>query len=301
VLLRPASRSSLLLAGALALSFVAYLGGVAGAGLGRRVSFPDDWQIAACDIGQGDAVLVRSTGVVALVDTGPDPAPLAHCLDELGIGRIQLLVLSHYDLDHVGGTDAVLGRVDRAIVGPVSDAGDTALRASLSAAGALVEEASRGATGLLGDLRWSVLWPPARLGSIEPGNAASVTVRFEPAGECAGGCLSSIFLGDLGEESQCRMLAVAHPAPVDVVKVAHHGSADQCERLYERLGARVGVISVGAGNSYGHPTDRLLGILASVGTAIARTDLEGMVLLSPSPDGVAVWTERAPDRDVGAH
>jgi competence protein ComEC len=146
-----------------------------------------------------------------------------------------------------------------------------------------------------------VLWPPARLGTIEPGNAASVTVRFEPAGECAGGCLSSIFLGDLGEQSQCRMLAVAHPAPVDVVKVAHHGSADQCERLYERLGARVGVISVGAGNSYGHPTDRLLGILASVGTAIARTDLEGMVLLSPSPDGVAVWTERAPDRDVGAH
>jgi competence protein ComEC len=302
VLLRPGARSSRMLSGALAISLVAYLGGVVGAGIGHRASIPSDWQIAACDIGQGDAVLVRSQGVVALIDTGPDPAPLAHCLDELGIGRIQLLILSHYDLDHVGGTAAVLGRVDHAIVGPVSDAGDTALRTSLASSGATVDEASRGDSGILGDLRWSVLWPPERLGTVEPGNAASVTVRFEGVGACAGGCLSSIFLGDLGEESQCPMLGVAHPAPVDVVKVAHHGSADQCERLYERLRARVGVISVGAGNRYGHPTDRLLDILERVGTTIARTDLEGMVLLSPAPDGgVAVRTERPPDRDVGAH
>ena len=95
---------------------------------------------------------------------------------------------------------------------------------------------------------------------------------------------------------------MARPAPVDIVKVAHHGSADQSARLYERLRARVGIVSVGAENHYGHPTDRLLDILNEVGTAIARTDLEGMILVSPRPDGaVSVWTEREPGRDVGAH
>lgn len=302
VLLRRRDRATRAVALLLVASLAAYSGSLLGLGFGRWVSIPSDWQIAACDIGQGDAVLVRSAGEVALIDTGPDPALLAHCLDELGIRRIRLLVLSHYDLDHVGGTAAVLGMVDRAIVGPVSDDHDTALRTALSDAGADVHEASRGTSGFLGDLRWEVLWPPSRLGTLEPGNAASVTVRFEGVGACEQGCLSALFLGDLGEESQSRMLGVARPAPVDVVKVAHHGSADQSARLYERLQARVGIVSVGAGNSYGHPTDRLLGILQDAGTAIARTDLEGMILVSPRPDGtVGVWTERAPDRDVGAH
>lgn len=302
VALRRPGRLTRALATLLIASLVAYTASALGAGLGRRMSVPSDWQIAACDIGQGDAVLVRSEGQVALIDTGPDPALLARCLDELGIRRIQLLVLSHYDLDHVGGTSAVLGMVDRAIVGPVADANDTALRTALSATGTGVEEVARGARGRLGDLRWQILWPAARLGDIQPGNPASVTVRFDGVGPCVQGCLSALFLGDLGEEAQSRMLGLAKPGAVDVVKVAHHGSADQSARLYERLRARVGIVSVGAGNSYGHPTDLLLGILVAVGTAISRTDLEGMILLSPRPDGtVSVWTEREPTRDVGAH
>lgn len=98
------------------------------------------------------------------------------------------------------------------------------------------------------------------------------------------------------------MYAAAHPAPVDVVKVAHHGSADQSPRLYERVRARLGLISVGAQNTYGHPSDRLLHLLTEAGTEIVRTDLEGMVLVGPAPEGeIEVWTERAPERDVGAH
>jgi competence protein ComEC len=301
-LLRPRSRSRRLIAASLAVGLVCYASSVVGAAFGRDAALPPNWQIAACDIGQGDAVLVRSQGAVALIDTGPRPERLARCLDDLGIGHIDLLVLTHYDLDHVGGTSAVFGRVTHAIVGPVSDPSDTALREALVGAGASVEQVSRGRSGMLGELRWEVLWPPARLGTIEPGNPASVTVRFDGVGACSDGCLSSLFLGDLGEEAQSRMLGVAHPAEVDVVKVAHHGSADQYERLYQQLRAKVGVIGVGADNNYGHPTDALLGMLTRAGTLITRTDLEGMILLSPDANGgVQVWTERAPDRDVGAH
>ena len=278
---------------ALAVAGAVYLG-LAGGGRIAQVTGRPDWQIAACDIGQGDAVFVRSRGELALVDTGPDPALMRRCMTELGIGRVDLLVLTHYDLDHVGGAGALVGKVDRVFVGPSSDPEDDRLRADLVAGGAHVEQVSRGPTGLLGDLRWEVLWPPSRMGSLEPGNPASVTLEFQPVGECASGCLSSIFLGDLGEDAQNRLLAAGPVGTVDVVKVAHHGSRDQSERLYERLHATVGVIGVGADNGYGHPTDDLLQILARAGTIPERTDLSGLILLAPGaePGTVRVWSER---------
>jgi competence protein ComEC len=286
-------RTRMVISGVLALTLVA-LGSVA---LGDRVrtqlSRPGEWQFAACDIGQGDSILVRSAGKIALVDTGPDPASLERCLGELGIDRIDLLILSHYDLDHVGGTAAVFGRVDRALVGPTADANDQRLAEKLAASGARVEHASRGLTGILGELRFEVLWPKEKLGGVALGNDASVTVRFGGAGECASGCLSGIFLGDLGEQPQTLLMAANQLSTVDVVKVAHHGSGDQNERLYTKLRASVALISVGADNTYGHPTDRLLGILSRAGTLASRTDEQGLILVSPRHGGGAsVWTER---------
>ena len=275
-------------------AFVAYLATLAGTRIVTDLGRPPDWQFALCDVGQGDAILVRSGGAVALVDTGPDPAPLAACLDDLGIGRIQLLVLTHFDFDHVGGVDAVVGRVDRVLVGPASDDRDIAVSDAFAAAGADVDQVSRGERGALGELSWEVLWPPPR--AVEPGNAASIVLEVRPAGRCA--CLSGVLLGDLGEESQTRLLGAVSLQRIDVVKVAHHGSADQSAAVYEALRATVGLIGVGAGNDYGHPTDELLGILAATGTTPARSDLEGLVLVAPAGAGeLRVWTERSDPAD----
>ena len=277
----------------LALVLVAVGGVAAGGELRQRLSRPGEWQIAACDIGQGDAVVVRSLGQVALIDTGRDPKLLRRCLDDLGIGRIDLLVLTHWDIDHVGGTSAVFGRVTRAMIGPTDDSPAAAIGRQLADNGAAVSEVSQGLTGVLGELGWEVLWPRARLGSLAPGNDASVTMRFTPIGACTTGCLSSIFLGDLGKRPQTLMMAANRIGPVDVVKVAHHGSADQNPALYAALHATVGIIGVGSDNGYGHPTDLLLAILAENRTSPTRTDLEGMALLAPAPGGgVTVWTEQ---------
>lgn len=269
---------------ALALLVVVYGGVVGGGRLGQVLARPADWEVAACDVGQGDAFVVRSSGRYLLVDAGPDPAPLAACLASLGIDRLDLAVLTHWDADHVGGVDAIAGRVDRVLVGP---AGGDAHRiiAELLAGGAIVEQASAGVAGTLGALDWWLVWPPAR-GTPEPGNASSLTLRVD----CASGCLSAVFLGDLGEESQARLPALGH---VDVVKVSHHGSSDQSEALYRELGAAVGLIGVGADNGYGHPTQRLLEILARVGTVAERTDEHGLVLVSGAGGAdLTVWTER---------
>ena len=285
-----------ILASAVAAVLVLGLAATGVTGIIEAAGRPADWQIANCDIGQGDAMLVRSEGKVALMDTGPSIPLLQTCLTELGITHINLLVLSHYDLDHVAGTPAVDGMTTRALVGPSSgQPRDAEIINGLLAGGTRVDRVSEGVTGILGDLRWSVLWPPSPLpDGILPGNEACVTVLFEPVGPCPEGCLSSMFVGDLDHTAQDLMLAANPTLPrLDVIEVGHHGSADQSPAMYERVDASVGLIGVGLHNRYGHPTQHLLDILASVGTLPARTDTEGLILLTPgtTPGTVSVWSE----------
>ncbi|WP_210481046.1 ComEC/Rec2 family competence protein [Naasia sp. SYSU D00948] len=267
-------------------ALAAVLGAGLGGAVGRSASVPDEWRIASCDVGQGDATVLRvADGRFALIDTGPEPEALTACLDRLGVGRISLLVLTHFDQDHVGAGEALAGRVDDLLVGPSDGPAADRLVAMLVAAGARVSEAAAGDTGAVGDLRWRVLWPlPGN--RIEPGNDASIVLETE------GGGLRAVFLGDLGEEAQSRLLRTAAVSTADVVKVSHHGSADQSEALYERLDAPVALISCGIDNDYGHPAPRVLEILAAVGSEVFRTDLDGMLLVGEGGSGVSIWTER---------
>jgi competence protein ComEC len=279
------------LARALALvAVVAYLATAVGGAIVSRVTRPADWQYAMCDVGQGDATLVRSAGAVALVDLGAEPGPLRACLDDLGVSRVDILVLTHFDLDHVGGAEAILGRVDVVLTGPTGERADERLLEAFAAGGARVEPVARGDRGTFGSLAWEVLWPPPR-GAI-PGNEASVALRWSCSNPEP--CLSAVMLGDLGAEAQARMAGAAALGGVDVVKVAHHGSADQFAALYEQLDATAGLIGVGSGNDYGHPTDELLGTLAAAGTTALRTDLDGLILIAPGsrPGEAEVWTAR---------
>ncbi|HLP23160.1 MAG TPA: ComEC/Rec2 family competence protein [Microbacteriaceae bacterium] len=255
----------------------------------RSGSRPENWRIAACPVGQGDAFLVRENGEVMLIDTGPEPRALRTCLDTLGVSHIDVLVLTHYDRDHVGGLDAVTGRVSRALVGPVGDAHGQSVRNALASGGASVTEVHRGDRGELGEVPYRVLWPN---GSTEPGNDSSIVVSLE------GPQWSGLFLGDLGAEAQAALVRAGVPRNVDVVKVAHHGSADQDDGLYAAIHARLGLIGVGV-NRYGHPTARLLDLLRGDGIPYLRTDREGLSLVEVGADrSLELWTERgsAPER-----
>lgn len=270
---------------ATALAFALAIGvGVWGVGpLIHSGSRPGNWVIAGCDVGQGDAFLIRDGDSVGLIDTGPKPERLSACLHTMGVQHLDLLVLTHYDQDHVGGVSAVVGKVDRVLVGPIGDASDERLRAELVRGGAQLREVQRGDTDLLGNTPIAVLWPTP---GQEPGNGASVTVSMRLAG------ISALFLGDLGEEVQDALLRAGAPHGVQVVKVAHHGSADQSAKLYAQLHAAIGLIGVGE-NSYGHPTATLLNLLEQNGTLAARTDRQGLLLIAPATNGqLTLWTER---------
>ncbi|GAA3625815.1 hypothetical protein GCM10022200_05220 [Microbacterium awajiense] len=147
-------------------------------------------------------------------------------------------------------------------------------------------------SGVLGDATWRVLWPGRGSAGFGPGNDSSVVVEF-----AGGGIPSILLLGDLSASAQraMRVASVTQPR-YEVVKVAHHGSADQDATLYDDLGAPIGLISVGVGNPYGHPRAELISLLDAVGADVARTDLHGTIALWPAVDGVVVWRERVGDR-----
>ena len=269
-----------------AATLVMVMGATAGLATIRALGRPTDWVIAQCDVGQGDAVLIRSAGEVALIDTGAEPELLAACLSTLGIGRVDLLVLTHFDHDHVGAIEVVVGRVDRAIVGQTGRTADDEVVAKLRAGGARVDTVAEGERGRLGDCDWAVLWPPAHRG-VEPGNDASLVLAVD-----GDPCPSMLALGDLGEPSQRMLMGAYDLGGVDVVKVSHHGSPDQHLELYRRLDAAVALIGVGAENGYGHPAPALVDELESLGSVIARSDVHGLALVSPGDQGLRLWRER---------
>ncbi len=248
------------------------------------VTTPPDWSMAVCDVGQGDAIVLRSTDRVALVDTGRDPALLGDCLDRLRIGRIDLLVLTHFDADHAGGASAVIGRAGIVVHSPPGDAQHGRLLDEFRVAGSAIHPAVPGDELTVGTARVRVVWPP--LGA-PAGNDASVVVEWDDR------ALRAILLGDLSGQAQQRLLASrALRPPYPVVKVAHHGSADQWPRLYAALGSSLAIVPVGADNDYGHPRAETLEIVRNLGMAVARTDRSGLLLVSAQSAGLSLWRER---------
>ncbi|WJL95682.1 ComEC/Rec2 family competence protein [Microbacterium sp. ET2] len=243
--------------------------------LAGPLTLPGAWSVIACDIGQGDAVLIRSAGEVALVDTGPDPVGLSACLDRVGVDRIDLLVLTHFDIDHVGGVDAVIGRVETVIHGPLDGGSAARVLSVLDSGGAVVREVHQGTSGRLGDAAWRTLWPREDSPAFPPGNDASVVLDIHGAGTPR-----VLLLGDLSAAPQRALVADGVLADsYDLVKVAHHGSADQHVPLYDDVDAAAALITVGRENRHGHPREDILRALAATGTAIARTDEDGLVAL----------------------
>lgn len=255
-------------------------------GMTFSASIPENWAVAACDVGQGDAVIFRDGANIMLIDTGRTPEPLTRCLGQLGIDHIDLLVLTHYDLDHVGGVGAVNGNVTEALVGTPQDESEERIIEALASGGATVERGEKGDGGGWGNTTWNVLWPAPGHPTMQDGNPGSITVRIQTPE------LSAIFLGDLGEAAQNALMLETEITAVDLVKVAHHGSSDQSAALYRKLGASVGLVSVGEENGYGHPTSKALALLADAGTAPVRTDTNGLIVVSARDHSLTVWSER---------
>ncbi|MFC9277836.1 ComEC/Rec2 family competence protein [Streptomyces collinus] len=257
---------------------------------------PPGWRYAMCDVGQGDAtVLAAGQGAGVVVDTGPDPGRVDRCLRKLGITRVPLVVLTHFHADHVAGLPGVLrGRSVAAI--ETTDFEEPAdqvafVRKEAAERHIPLSRAAAGEERRTGPVTWRVLWPPAapapgQVPALEPDgpNDASVALLVRTGG------LRLLLLGDLEPPSQQALAhspAAAGLVGVDVLKVAHHGSAYQDPDLIRLAAPRVALISCGADNPYGHPAPATVAALRAGGATVLRTDRDGALAIGGGGGGGA--------------
>jgi competence protein ComEC len=236
---------------------------------------PGDTVLVACDVGQGDAlVLPTGPGEAVLVDAGPDPVLVDGCLRRLGVERLPLVLLSHLDADHVGGLSGALGgrEIGDIATGTLAptDERTAALARTVRSVGGRHVVLRPGERRTVDGLRLDVLAPEpaAATASAEP-NDLSLVVRASQRG------IRVLLTGDLGAEAERRIVTSGADLRADVLKVPHHGSADADPGFLAASGARVALVSVGGDNTYGHPTARLLDWLAEDGMRVHRTDRGG--------------------------
>jgi competence protein ComEC len=214
----------------------------------------NDWQIANCDVGQGDALVLKVAPHRAVViDTGPEPKLIDSCLDSLSVTHIPLLILTHAHQDHVGGLEGVIGNrlVDQVLT-----------------------SAKRGEVFKVGNLIIEILWPDGLEHSFaDNGGEGSAVNNQSITTLITAPDYTLLATGDLEPDAQ-REIAVQK---VDFLKVAHHGSKFQDKRFNEIAEPAIAIISVGKGNRYGHPAPETLKLFSKV----VRTDISGAIAIDP--------------------
>ena len=281
---------------AIALVFLTFVS-FSGSAVARSQTWPSlDWQVVSCDVGQGDATVIRSANQTMLIDVGREPEPIATCLEKLGVTQIDLLILTHFDADHVGGLAGAMSRAEigEALISPFDDERPQveATLAQLADSNVPVSTAEVGDKGSLGEAAWVVAAPEPRAAGAEDSNDGSVILRVETSQWLM------LAFADAGERAQMRTVRLRNSLlnrsggkPL-IVKVSHHGSADQYAELFEDLKPEVALFSAGLSNSYGHPTKRALQIFEKAGSSIFRTDQQGSIALTMLDGSLNVLTER---------
>jgi len=210
-----------------------------------------DWQIANCDIGQGDAMVINlhhHRGI--LIDVGPDPQLIDRCLHQLGITEIPLLVLTHPHADHVGGLQGA--KKNRKI--------GTTWFGNINA----------GAHARIDNIDIDVKWPQPSQFDDNPNNSSIAATFTSPD-------FTLFAAGDI--EPPVQQELESRIGKVDIYKVAHHGSRYQDLTLMRELSPTIAIISVGTGNSYGHPATTTISALTQLGAKVLRTDVDGAVAI----------------------
>jgi competence protein ComEC len=240
---------------------------------------PPGWLLVACDVGQGDGLVVNSgPGRAVLVDTGPEPELISRCLHRLRIQAIDLVVLTHFHADHVDGLAGVLADwpVSQIRSSPVRDPpGEVQAVARLASEAHIpVGELRAGQHLEAGAVAADVWWPAREINAGSVANNGSIVLTLHVGG------VTLLLSGDIEREAAAAVLREVRAdrgrwGRIDVLKVAHHGSGNRDDRLLDEVAGRLALISVGVDNDYGHPTPETLAALESRSFEVHRTDLEG--------------------------
>lgn len=242
---------------------------------GDETKASDEDTVRFIDVGQGDSILISSNGYNALIDFGDESDHGSELLDALRsykIERLDCIILSHYDMDHVGGAPKILKALDveYALLPELSDkeANDfDDFQYALENSGAEVSIARVGTLVNIGDFDITVI---GHYADESDSNDRSVVLMAKCGGK------KFLLTGDAGADIENRLMEEGINLDCDVYKAAHHGSRNSNTLDFIKAASpEYGVISCSSSNQYGHPHTEVLTNLETVGAKIYRTDRSG--------------------------
>lgn len=262
----------------LILTAALFLGCVLSAPVPALALNPDPMEVHFMDVGQGDATLVTCGGHAMLIDTGDDTKGTAiqNYLQKQKITKLDYLILTHPDADHIGGAPVIITKfnIDRVFVSNFEKDNETYRK--------LIQS--------LDDKQITLLTP--KVNSIYTLGTASITIlapdrEYDNPNDASiafllkNGTRSFLFTGDAGEEAEQDLLKTGIDISADLYKVGHHGSKySTSKEFFKAVDPFYAVISCGEGNSYGHPHAETLNTLRAAGVMVYRTDEEGTIIAS---------------------
>ena len=251
-----------------------------------------NWVMVSCDVGQGDATVIRvGRNKAVVVDVGGDAKAVDRCLSDLHIKRIPVLLLTHFHADHVGGLEGAIGNreVGQIRVSPLNDPPSTTefvndVLARLNQKSTIMTYPER---FVINGVSFTCIWPSELiLGQGSDANNASVAIAVEVNG------ISILLAGDIEPPAQDKIVRDLPATDFDVIKVAHHGSRYQSSDFASWANAEVAFISVGKDNDYGHPAPETISLYELTGSQVFRTDLGGDLAVSIQDSQIRVATRR---------
>ena len=272
------------------------------AGADAPVAAEQGFELHVIDVGKADCLLIKSDGLYMLVDTGEtdDEDAIRAYLAAQGVSRLEYLVATHPDKDHIGGMPALIKTCDVASVWAPRVASGTKtyerFLKAVKAKGLSIDAVETGKCIAEGDgYSIDLLWPPAGADFADD-NAYSAVIRV------TFGSTTVLLTGDAPVEALER----ANPGHADILKVSHHGSASGTDtRLAHEISCGIAVVSYGTDNEYGHPAKTVLDALRGAGAQIYGTGANGTVTVTSDGMRVSVSCERegsvvAQSDDAGA-
>ena len=244
-------------------------------------------RVTFIDVGQGDAALVQfPRGATMLVDAGGLTSAssfdigdrvVAPVLRHLGIRRLDSVAVTHGDLDHAGGAASIVREFRPRDVWEGIPVPRLALLRDLrgppAARRTLGQRADRRSTGA-----WTTCEIVVRHPRLPDWERQDVRNDDSIVLELLWGDVSIVLTGDIGSDVEHEIAPLFAPSPLRVVKVPHHGSLTSSSRDFVRaIAPRVAVVSVGRGNTFGHPAPEVLDTYRQLGAQIFRTDQDGAV------------------------
>lgn len=250
-------------------------------------------QVHFLDIGQGDATLITCGNHSMLVDAGNNSKGTAiqDTLQHLGITKLDYLIGTHPDADHIGGLDVIITKFPCETLLMPDCKKDTKTYDEVVHAASYrhlkITHPKAGSTYQLGDASFTILGP---LKKYSNANDNSVCFLLQH------GDNRFLFTGDAEEDAESDMLAAREDVSADVYKVSHHGSKTATnETFFKKVGPIYAIISCGEDNSYGHPHAEVLDRLRTAAVQLFRTDDQGTIIASS--DGTNITFNTAPSNN----